>query len=73
MNMIYMFDQYVCGVHIVYKHNLIISDCVWQLQQILPSAFEFNERYLLILHDHVYSAQFGTFIGNCQKDRIDLR
>ncbi|XP_063597502.1 myotubularin-related protein 8-like isoform X2 [Penaeus indicus] len=48
-------------------------DCVWQLQQILPSAFEFNERYLLILHDHVYSAQFGTFIGNCQKDRIDLR
>ncbi|XP_066971474.1 myotubularin-related protein 6 isoform X3 [Macrobrachium rosenbergii] len=48
-------------------------DCVWQLQQILPSAFEFNERYLLILHDHVYSSQFGTFIGNCQKDRIDLR
>ncbi|XP_068211304.1 myotubularin-related protein 6 isoform X3 [Palaemon carinicauda] len=48
-------------------------DCVWQLMQILPSAFEFNERYLLILHDHVYSSQFGTFIGNCQKDRIDLR
>ncbi|XP_045583051.1 phosphatidylinositol-3,5-bisphosphate 3-phosphatase MTMR6 isoform X1 [Procambarus clarkii] len=48
-------------------------DCVWQLQQILPSAFEFNERYLLVLHDHVYSSQFGTFIGNCQKDRIDLR
>ncbi|XP_071515135.1 phosphatidylinositol-3,5-bisphosphate 3-phosphatase MTMR6 isoform X2 [Panulirus ornatus] len=48
-------------------------DCVWQLQQILPSAFEFNERYLLVLHDHVYSSQFGTFIGNCQKDRVDLR
>ncbi|KAB7507017.1 Myotubularin-related protein 8 [Armadillidium nasatum] len=41
--------------------------------QILPCAFEFNERFLLVLHDHVYSAQFGTFIGNCQKDRIDLR
>ncbi|KAK3854666.1 hypothetical protein Pcinc_038871 [Petrolisthes cinctipes] len=48
-------------------------DCVWQLLQILPSAFEFNERYLLILHDHVFSSQFGTFIGNCQKDRVDLR
>ncbi|XP_050687156.1 myotubularin-related protein 6-like isoform X2 [Eriocheir sinensis] len=48
-------------------------DCVWQLQQMLPSAFEFNERYLLVLHDHVFSCQFGTFIGNCQKDRVDLR
>ena len=50
-----------------------VPDCVWQLQQILPSAFEFNERYLLVLHDHVFSCQFGTFIGNCQKDRVDLR
>lgn len=36
-------------------------------------AFEFNERFLLILHDHVMSCQFGTFIGNCEKDRIDLK
>lgn len=35
-------------------------------------AFEFNEQYLLVLHDHVMSCQFGTFIGNCEKDRIDL-
>lgn len=36
-------------------------------------AFEFNERFMLILHDHVMSSQFGTFIGNCEKDRIDLK
>lgn len=36
-------------------------------------AFEFNERFLLILHDHVMSCQFGTFIGNCEKDRLDLK
>ena len=48
-------------------------DCVWQLLQQFPSAFQFNERYLLTLHDHVYSCQYGTFIGNCEKDRIDLR
>lgn len=36
-------------------------------------GFEFNERFLLILHDHVMSCQFGTFIGNCEKDRIDLK
>jgi len=48
-------------------------ECVWQLMQQFPTAFQFNERYLLVLHDHVFSCQFGTFIGCCQKDRIDLR
>lgn len=48
-------------------------DCVWQLMHQFPSAFQFNERFLLTLHDHVYSCQFGTFIGNCEKDRLDLR
>ena len=32
-------------------------------------AFQFNSKYLLAIHDHVYSSQFGTFIGNCQKER----
>ncbi|CAD5114829.1 DgyrCDS3867 [Dimorphilus gyrociliatus] len=36
-------------------------------------GFQFNERLLFELHDHAYSCQFGTFIGNCEKDRIDLR
>lgn len=48
-------------------------DCTWQLAQHFPATFQFNERFLLTLHDHVQSCQFGTFIGNCEKDRIDLR
>ncbi|XP_013378996.1 myotubularin-related protein 6-like [Lingula anatina] len=48
-------------------------ECVWQLMQQFPCAFQFNERFLLTIHDHVYSCQFGTFIGNCEKDRLDLR
>ncbi|XP_043246559.1 myotubularin-related protein 8-like [Amphibalanus amphitrite] len=48
-------------------------EAVWQLTQLQPQAFQFNERYLLTLHDHVFSCQFGTFIGNCHKDRQDLR
>ncbi|ELU00050.1 hypothetical protein CAPTEDRAFT_222026 [Capitella teleta] len=48
-------------------------DGVYQLMQQYPRSFQFNERYLLTLHDHVYSCQFGSFIGNCEKDRIDLR
>lgn len=48
-------------------------DCTWQLMQQRSDAFEFNERFLLILHDHVQSCQYGTFVGNCEKDRVDLR
>jgi myotubularin-related protein 6/7/8 len=48
-------------------------ECIWQLTQVFPFVFEFNERLLLTVHDHLHSCQFGTFIGNCEKDRIDLR
>lgn len=48
-------------------------ECVWQLAQQFPCAFEFNEIFLIKLHEHVYSCQFGTFIGNCQKDRTGLK
>ncbi|KAK6168446.1 hypothetical protein SNE40_020977 [Patella caerulea] len=48
-------------------------ESVWQLSQQYPCAFQFNERFLIAIHDHVYSCQFGTFIGNCEKDRVDLR
>jgi myotubularin-related protein 6/7/8 len=47
-------------------------EAVWQLSQIYPTAFEFNERFLMSLHDHSHSCQYGNFIGNCEKDRIDL-
>lgn len=48
-------------------------DCTWQLMCQQPAAFEFNEQFLFTLHDHVSSCQYGTFIGNCEKDRVDLR
>ncbi|XP_030066098.1 phosphatidylinositol-3,5-bisphosphate 3-phosphatase MTMR8 [Microcaecilia unicolor] len=47
-------------------------ECVWQLMQQFPCAFEFNERFLLEIHDHVFSCQFGNFIGNSHKEREDL-
>lgn len=48
-------------------------ECVWQLSEQFPCAFEFNERFLIAIHNHVYSSQFGTFLGNCQKERRDMR
>ncbi len=47
-------------------------DCVWQLQCQFPQAFQFNERYLIAIHEHAYSCQFGTFVGNCQRERARL-
>lgn len=47
-------------------------DCIWQVLQQFPSEFEFNEKFLLMLHDHVYSCQFGNFIGNSERERRDL-
>lgn len=48
-------------------------DCTFQLMQQQADAFEFNERFLLLIHDHVLSCQYGTFIGNCEKERLRLR
>nr|CAB3264057.1 myotubularin-related protein 8-like [Phallusia mammillata] len=47
-------------------------DAVWQLMRLKPCAFQFNERLLFDLHDHVFSCQFGTFLGNCAKERQQL-
>ncbi|XP_049901542.1 myotubularin-related protein 7-like [Epinephelus moara] len=48
-------------------------ECVWQLSEQFPCAFEFNERFLIAIHTHIYSCQYGTFLGNCQKERRDMR
>ncbi|KAJ8281305.1 hypothetical protein GJAV_G00066010 [Gymnothorax javanicus] len=48
-------------------------DCVWQLTEQFPCAFQFNERLLLQLQTHVYSCQYGNFLGNCERERKELR
>uniref|UniRef100_A0AAY4BH08 Myotubularin n=1 Tax=Denticeps clupeoides TaxID=299321 RepID=A0AAY4BH08_9TELE len=41
-------------------------DCVWQMTKQFPTAFEFNERLLVVILDHLYSCRFGTFLFNCE-------
>ncbi|XP_067322678.1 myotubularin-related protein 6 [Anolis sagrei] len=48
-------------------------ESVWHLTEQFPRAFEYNEAFLLQIHEHVHSCQFGNFIGNCQKEREELR
>lgn len=71
-----------CG-HITYpndENNKEVSpiftqfiDVVYQMMRQEPTLFEFNERFLLELNEHAYSCIYGTFIGNCDKDRKDLK
>eukprot|EP01137_Pigoraptor_chileana_P014937 Opistho-2@70202 len=44
-------------------------ECVWQIMQQFPPYFEYNERFLIALHDGVYSCEYGTFLGNCENFR----
>ncbi|PKY45005.1 phosphatases II [Rhizophagus irregularis] len=44
-------------------------DCVYQLFHQNPTRFEFNEDFLVGLHYHCYSCQFGTFLLNSEKER----
>ena len=48
-------------------------DCVYQLWTQFPTAFEFDERLLGLLNRSVYSCEFGTFLTNCEKERLDFR
>ncbi len=48
-------------------------DATWQLTHMFPQAFQFNERYLITIHEHAYSCQYGTLIGNCVRQREELK
>jgi hypothetical protein len=50
---------------------LQFMDCVYQLVCQFPSAFEFNEAFLVYIMDQVYTCMFGTFILDNDKARED--
>lgn len=45
-------------------------DCVYQLLFQFPAAFEFNELFLIHILDNLYSCKHGTFIVNCEAERV---
>ncbi|BFZ21316.1 hypothetical protein BsWGS_24355 [Bradybaena similaris] len=48
---------------------LLFIDCVWQIWQQFPCSFEFSEKFLVILFQHAYSSNFGTFLCNNESER----
>ncbi|XP_058856725.1 myotubularin-like isoform X2 [Acipenser ruthenus] len=48
-------------------------DCVWQMTKQFPTAFEFNELFLMTILDNLYSCRFGTFLYNCESVRDNMK
>ena len=46
-------------------------DATWQLLRQHPTRFEFNERFLRRLLYHLHAGQYGTFLYNSEKQRMD--
>ncbi len=46
-------------------------DCVYQLLYQHPTRFEFSERFLRRLLYHLYSCQYGTFLFDNEKERVE--
>ncbi|KAA8644691.1 hypothetical protein EYZ11_003507 [Aspergillus tanneri] len=48
-------------------------DATYQMLYQYPTRFEFNERFLRRLLYHLYSCQFGTFLFNNEKERVEYK
>ena len=46
-------------------------DCVFQMTRQFHTAFEFSSEYLVTLLDASYSGQFGTFLFDSEKERLE--
>eukprot|EP00794_Sanderia_malayensis_P018024 gene18024-19829_t len=44
-------------------------ECVWQIMQQFPDAFEFTSKYILIVAEHTNSGWFGNFLCDSVKER----
>nr|XP_056708637.1 myotubularin-related protein 9 [Euleptes europaea] len=52
---------------------LLFLDCVWQILRQFPCSFEFNYHFLIMLFEHSYASQFGTFLGSNENERCKLK
>lgn len=51
---------------------LLFLDAVYKVIVQYPTAFEFNESFLIAIADSVYNCRFGTFLYNSEKERVDM-
>ncbi|KFB35827.1 AGAP003266-PA-like protein [Anopheles sinensis] len=52
---------------------LLFLDCIYQLYAQFPCSFEYDHRLLVTLFEHSYFSQYGTFLGDCERERVQLK
>ncbi|TDG51198.1 hypothetical protein AWZ03_002285 [Drosophila navojoa] len=59
------------------KHSgatfVLFLDCIFQLFTQFPCSFEFSTQLLILLFEHSYFSQYGTFLCNSERERHELQ
>lgn len=60
---------FVCAALVQSPLFMLFLDCVWQMINQYPAAFEFTETYLTVLSDSMWVPLFSTFLFNSPKQQ----
>ncbi|XP_036337919.1 myotubularin-related protein 9 [Rhagoletis pomonella] len=51
---------------------VLLLDCIYQLYTQFPCSFEFSSQILILLYEHSYFSQYGTFLCDSERERQEL-
>lgn len=51
---------------------VLFLDCIYQLYTQFPCSFEFSLQMLILLYEHSYFSQYGTFLCDSERERHEL-
>lgn len=58
------------------KHSgasfVLFLDCIYQLYTQFPYSFEFSSQMLILLYEHSYFSQYGTFLCDSEGERCEF-
>ncbi|KAH8372204.1 hypothetical protein KR093_010586 [Drosophila rubida] len=52
---------------------VLFLDCIYQLYTQFPCSFEFSTQLLILLFEHSYFSQYGTFLCDSERERQELQ
>ncbi|XP_030571571.1 myotubularin-related protein 9 [Drosophila novamexicana] len=52
---------------------VLFLDCIYQLYTQFPCSFEFSTQLLILLFEHSYFSQYGTFLCDSERERHELQ
>lgn len=52
---------------------ILFLDCIYQLFCQFPCSFEFSTNLLILLFEHSYFSQYGTFLCDSEKERSEFK